>query len=110
MFAQQLGRETLLIRWGILQNITQKIQTFALALQVDRLGSARTQVDGYNLLQPLWLAAEKWQRHESLLYGSIFNCKHYSTNCSFRPGARARLATVVLDDGVPPKSLRQARQ
>src|SRR5258708_27710088 len=110
MFAQQLGRETLLIRWGILQNITQKIQTFALALQMDRLGSARTQVDGYNLLQPLWLAAEKRQRHESLLYGSIFNCKHYSTHCSFRPGgARARLATVVLDDAVPSKSLRRAR-
>ena len=50
MFAQQLGREALLIRRGILQHITQKIQSFALALQMDRLGSARTQVDGYDLL------------------------------------------------------------
>jgi hypothetical protein len=50
MFAQQLGRETLLIGRGILQNVTQEIQSFALALQMDRLCRAGTQVDGYDLL------------------------------------------------------------
>ncbi len=42
MFAQQLWREPLLIRRSILQSVTQKIQPFTFALQMDRLCGAST--------------------------------------------------------------------
>src|SRR5947208_14047749 len=69
---------------------------------MDSLGGSSAQVDGYDLVQSFCLAAEKWQRHESLLYISIFNCKHYSTkpdagqvsNCCARFRNSPRKASV----------------